>query len=282
MQTVPTWINGSRGSHISTLDRGLLYGDGLFETIAVIDGKGFLLEEHLQRLLNSCERLSIPLHLPTLNEEISLFLRTCVQEQTSDRAILKLIITRGSGGRGYDITSTDNPTRILQLHNFPNYPENYSKQGVAVLLCKTPLSKNPTLAGMKHLNRLEQVLARAEWNSSEYQEGLIFDTDGLLIEGTMTNVFLIKNSKIFTPSLHESGVEGIMRNYILNLARQLEYECVIETITKKKLDDADEVFLTNSVIGIWPVRQINAQSYPTGLITNTLQKHFAKFNLTSF
>lgn len=259
---------------MSTLDRGLLYGDGLFETIAIVDGKTLLLEEHLNRLIKGCERLSIPLHPPELKDEISHFLRTCVQEEASDKAILKLIITRGCGSRGYDITTANEPVRILQWHEFPDYPENFSKQGVGVFLCKTPLAKNPVLAGLKHLSRLEQVLARAEWKSPDFQEGLMFNTDDLLIEGTMTNVFLVINNKLLTPLMDECGVDGVMRNYILNLAKQLKIDCGIEHISRESLKQADEVFLTNSIIGIWPVRQINQQEYRPGSITNTLQRHF--------
>jgi len=277
MLTVPTWINGCAidpsNNQFSTLDRGLLYGDGVFETIAIIKGKPQLLSHHFKRLEKACDRLSISVRLSLLEDELGLFMSTCCQDLKPDKAILKLIVTRGCGGRGYNPSTATEPVRILQWHDFPDYHETFSLQGVSVIFCKTPLAKNPVLAGIKHLNRLEQVLARGEWNNSAIQEGLMFDTDGNLVEGTMSNVFLVRQGALLTPELNQCGIEGVMREHIIALAKKLGIACSSATISRAILEKADEVFLTNCVIGIWPVRKINQMTYPLGPVTRLLQKN---------
>jgi len=273
MLTVPTWINGSSNNQIPSLDRGLLYGDGVFETITIIKGKPQFLSHHLIRLEKASDRLSIPVRLSLLEDEIAQFLSACCQDQNPDKAILKLIVTRGCGGRGYNPASATKPVRILQWHDFPDYHEAFSLEGVSVIFCKTPLAKNPALAGIKHLNRLEQVLARGEWNDPAIQEGLMFDTDGHLIEGTMSNVFLVHQGALLTPDLNQCGIEGVMRGHIIALAKKLGIACSSATISRAILEKADEVFLTNCVIGIWPVKKINQMTYPLGPVTRLLQKN---------
>jgi 4-amino-4-deoxychorismate lyase len=146
-------LNGIPQTHIEISDRGLQYGDGLFETISVYNGKAIFLAQHIDRLTASCQRLLIPApDLDTLHAEIK---QLC---QGVEQAVLKIIITRGSGGRGYRQPDTIQASRILSLHPFPNYPDSYQQQGITARFCDTRLGLNPTLAGMKHLNRLEQVL----------------------------------------------------------------------------------------------------------------------------
>ncbi len=273
MLTVPTWINGSSNNQISSLDRGLLYGDGVFETITVINGKPLLLSLHLKRLEKACVRLSIPVQLSLIEDELDRFLSACCQGQKPDKAILKLIVTRGCGGRGYNPSTATEPVRILQWHDFPDNRETFSQEGVSVIFCKTLLAKNPALAGIKHLNRLEQVLARSEWSDSAIQEGLMFDTDGHLIEGTMSNVFLVHQGALLTPELKQCGIEGVMREHIVALAKKLGIACSSATISRATIEKADEVFLTNCVIGIWPVKQINQKTYMPGSVTRLLQKN---------
>ncbi|CAG7857314.1 partial 4-amino-4-deoxychorismate lyase, partial [biofilm metagenome] len=175
-------INGIEADHLPINDRGLHYGDGLFETIEVSEGHPVFLEQHLQRLTAGCSTLMIPIpDLPTLRDEVY---RVCHGFQ---QAVLKVIITRGSGGRGYRPPDNAAPTRIVSLHSFPDYPINFAEDGINARFCSTRLGLNPALAGIKHLNRLEQVMARAEWNLPGIQEGLMLDLNDHVIEGTMTN-----------------------------------------------------------------------------------------------
>ncbi len=268
MRSPPTiLINGEIGEHISISDRGLQYGDGVFETIAVHQGRPLLWQQHIARLLEGCERLSIR---PAPDPES---LRRDADELCADvrQAVLKVLVTRGESGRSYAIPTQSRPNRIVMLLSWPTYPREYADTGVAVRICATRISRNPGLAGIKHLNRLEQVLARSEWQS-EYAEGLMLDEEGNIIEGTMTNLFLCSQGTLLTPDLSQSGVTGIMRTAVLDSAKKMSLPCQVTSITREMLDGAEEVFLTNSIIGIWPVRRIESIQYNIGDTTRRLQK----------
>lgn len=263
------WINGEPGTLVAATDRGLQYGDGVFETMAVRHGRITLLEMHLHRLMEGCERLGI---LPPSVISIQNELNVAVADQ--EHAILKLIVTRGSGGRGYRPAKTMVPTRILALHDWPAYPERWWQDGIRIRICKTTLGSNPQLAGLKHLNRLEQVLARAEWSDTDaIQEGLMTDTDGAVIEGTMTNVFVrFADEMLVTPDVRVCGVAGVMRRYIIEKAKQVGVPMRVGKLTTPELDEAREVFVCNSVIGVWPVNRIGERSYPVGEMTRRIQR----------
>jgi 4-amino-4-deoxychorismate lyase len=266
MNGVRILINGQSGNCLSTLDRGLLYGDGLFETMTVRDGMPVLWSRHIARLHAGCARLGItPPAADLLQAEAAGLCRDAAQ------AVLKILCTRGAGGRGYCPDTATVPTRILQLHPYPSWPADYTKQGVRVRLCRLRLGCNPPLAGIKHLNRLEQVLARAEWNDRAIGEGLMQDVHGYLVEGTMSNVFLVSDGVLLTPDLSRCGVAGITRALILELARQKEIPTGVRDIAMEELEQAQEVLLCNSLIGIWPVIRIAERGYRVGGITRLLQ-----------
>ena len=261
-----TLINGSPTTCIDVHDRGLHYGDGVFETFAVRNGIPALWDMHMQRLILSCQRLNFPEIDPALlwRETISL-LQSNAKSGSSGVAqgVLKIIITRGSGGRGYRAPSSSaaltkgGTTRILALYPWPEYPATFWSEGVAVRVCATRLGRNPALAGIKHLNRLEQVVARSEWDDGDVPEGLMLDTQGNVIEGTMTNLFVVCNGQILTPDVSQCGVAGVMRGWVLACARAAGIPAAITALTLDTVTAADEVFVCNSVIGLWPVRKIS-------------------------
>jgi 4-amino-4-deoxychorismate lyase len=261
-------VNGQQTDRLAIKDRGLQYGDGLFETIAYRNKKLEFLDEHIERLTEGCSTLNIPTpNLSELDNDLSF-----ISQQLEEDAVIKVIITRGQGGRGYKQPDAANPSRIVSSHPFPEYPES-NQHGVKVTRCKQIVSQNPSLAGLKHLNRLEQVLARSEWNDKEIAEGLMSNINDELIEGTMTNLFIVKQNTLFTPDLSLSGINGIIRKRVISLAEMLSIPVEITQITDSDLAASDEVFLTNSVIGIWPVTQIDdQQSFTYGPITKQLQK----------
>lgn len=262
-------VNGQAADQISTADRGLLYGDGVFETLAVRDGQPLLWPQHLQRLAKSCARLAIPLQdTGTLLNEALLVCKG------SARAVLKIIITRGPGGRGYrfDI-SESRPTRIVALHPWPDYPVDARTGGVRVRVCATRLASNPLLAGMKHLNRLEQVLARNEWQDPLIAEGIMLDAAGHVIEGTASNVFWARDGVLHTPDLSECGVAGVMRDEIIVQSKKWSIPCVLAQINMENIMKAEEIFLCNSLIGIWPVRELQDVSFPIGPLTKRITTH---------
>ena len=260
-------INGEEKDTISVYDRGLQYGDGLFETMAVRNGKIQLWERHWQRLTQGCEQLSITLpDKKTIEQEIAMLCN-------NNQLVIKLIVTRGEGQRGYSFPDTQEVTRILTSHPWPDYPENYQAEGVAVRYCDTTLSENKKLAGIKHLNRLEQILARNEWDTDEFQEGLMLTTQGLVVDGTMSNIFVVKDDALFTPDLSLCGVAGVMRQTIIKLAKDSGLSVYEKQLSKSELEMADELFLTNSLFGIWPIRIIAKNRFThVGRVTKLLQE----------
>lgn len=276
-QCLPMYLlNGQSKHSIDVSDRGLQYGDGLFETIAVLNKKPLFLDLHLARLHLGCKRLLIP--MPDAN-----LLRREAKELAiqSDQAVMKLIVTRGGGGRGYRQPENIQPTRLFSLHPQPDYPENFQSEGVSIRFCQHRLGLNPALAGIKHLNRLEQVLARAEWQGNTIQEGLMLDIQGNIIEGTMSNVFYVRNQTVYTPRIEQSGVAGILRAIIIDLTKQLSVEVIEKNILPDELLHADEMFVSNSIIGIWPVKKLEQRVFSIGSITKKLQLAYQMLKLKS-
>ncbi len=246
-------------------DRGLAYGDGLFETMAAVDGRIRWLDYHLERLTASCRRLAIPcVSADLLREEI----RTACPAE--GRFIVKVIVTRGSGARGYRPPDNPEPTRILSVGSWPSYPSEYYTDGIAVCSLDTPVGENPSLAGMKHLCRLEQVLGRMELEKHDAQEGLQFASSGAVVGGTMSNLFAVIEGRLSTPSVEASGVAGVMRRIVMETAGARGLSVVEGVLTAADLQSAQALFMTNAVIGIWPVKRLDAREFDIGQITEGL------------
>ncbi len=260
------WINGQPASAINVADRGLAYGDGLFETIKVRAGRAALLERHLARLQEGCQRLAIPCDMALLRQELLLYL-----QQVGD-GVCKLILTRGAGQRGYTIPEFCEPQRVLQAAPTPQWPIAHRQHGIQLFPCQLRLSAQPRLAGLKHLNRLEQVLARAEWSDPAYAEGLLLDQQGHVLDCVFSNVFIVREQQLLTPALHNAGVAGVMRAELLQRAKAAGISVAVKEISLTQLQQADEVFTCNSLYGIWPVRGYAEQSWSVGPITRKLQQ----------
>lgn len=260
-------VNGQISSDLNIQDRGLSYGHGVFETLKISSSKPLLWQAHIDRLLVSCERLKIP--VDGLHDQLE---NDLARIESVEQGVLKIIVTAGVGGRGYQLPPNPSPTRIMQLFPFPSYPDQPETEGIQARWCDIQLSCVPLLAGIKHLNRLEQVLARAEWSDIDIREGILCGNDGYIAEGTMSNLFIVKNQVMKTPDLQNYGVAGIMRNHLIDLARSLDLRVDVCRITKKDLVNADEVFFCNSLIEIWPLRQLEQQKFEVGPITRKLQQ----------
>lgn len=249
-------VNGRIGTSIDMLDRGLAYGDGLFETMLLHKNGLPYWKEHVHRLASGCERLKLSIDNNTVLNYVTHIIDQA-KTQGIDDALFKIIVTRGVAGRGYQPSLSVPPTVIVMVLPLPLIPESFYQQGVDVFICQHRLTRNPLLAGMKHLNKLDYVMAAQEWQSDEYQEALLFDTENNLIEATSRNIFIIKDKKIYTPKLDQAGVEGVARNNIIRVCQRYLSQDVVETeIDLAFLLSADEVFLSNSVTGIWPVKSI--------------------------
>ncbi|MCU7960593.1 MAG: aminodeoxychorismate lyase [gamma proteobacterium symbiont of Bathyaustriella thionipta] len=247
-------LNGQAASRISLQDRGLLYADGLFETIAVVKSSACHEQAHLHRMRLGSERLGIncPADEAWLQDMAQL-----LEQQKKPKAVIKLILTRGSSGRGYLADAGAAVTRIALLYDWPDYPAHHWTEGIRIRYCQTPLSMNPVLAGIKHLNRLEQVLARQEWQTPEIIEGLMLNTRGQVIEGIISNIFLLSGQQLLTPLLEQCGVRGVMRELIMQHAEKWGYQVQEKIITPHDIEKARALFVSNSLIGLWPVRQID-------------------------
>ncbi|TNE75670.1 MAG: aminodeoxychorismate lyase [Gammaproteobacteria bacterium] len=244
-------VNGHWSDSIPASDRGLAYGHGLFESMRLNGGQIPLLDFHLQRLETGAARLSLPFSLSRCRDYLNTLLHRC----TAD-GVVKLILTAGSGGRGYRADSSVEPLYILQCFPLPDYPSTWSQTGVSVTICEHRLPIAPRLAGLKHLNRLDQVLARMEWQD-EYQEGLMLDREGRVIEGTMTNLFCFRDGSWLTPDLSRCGVSGVLRQYLKDeLLPALGIQVSETMICLEELGTMEELFLCNSVAGIWPVESV--------------------------
>lgn len=276
-------VNGAFKKSIAITDRGLHYGDGVWETLIVQltstqnnnpSGqitqhckKDILCETqffsaHYQRLQYGCQALGItPPDAKTLIREIRLLCRELLS--TNRPVVLKIILTRGSGGRGYrpeQRPDDQSATRILSLHPLLEHVKRCQKNGIQLQFNQTRLSVNPQLARFKHLNRLEQVLGSRELGDS-VEEGLMSDTNGNIVEGTMSNLFVVtQKGRILTPEIRDCGIEGVMRNEVIRwLSNQpINQDAVVETVkmTAEDVQKARHLFMTNSVIGIWPVKTL--------------------------
>ncbi len=259
-------INGVPGESISVLDRGFQYGDGIFETLAVADGQPLLWDRHIRRFFHGAMRLGIQAPVEEL-------LRREAEQvcRGAPRGVLKIMLTRGVSGRGYAPGAETMPTRTVGLLPWPDYPAQHRTHGVSVQFCHTLITRHNILAGLKHLNRLEQILARMEL-SGDRAEGLMQDETGHVIEGTMTNLFIVSRDTLLTPDLSLSGVAGVMRALVLERAPALSLDSRVAGLKQEDILDADEMFLTNSLIGVWPVRRIEAREYSVGPITRRIQE----------
>ena len=267
-----TLINGIKASHIPVNDRGLHYGDGLFETIACNSARPQFLAQHLERMQQDAKWLQITFPgKQVFYQDIN----TALAATRLSRCVIKLMLTRGQGKRGYAHDNSLRPTRICQLSEWPQHVDDWKQTGIKATFCNTQASSNSQLAGIKHLNRLENVLASGELGS-EYQEGFLSDANGHVIEGTQSNLFVVTGNKLLTPDLSSAGIAGIMRDQILSIADENKIPVEICNIDKQQLQQADEIFISNSIIGLCRIRQLDEQPFQSDnmyrLINTALQK----------
>lgn len=246
-----TRINGAFGDAICVRDRGFLYGDGVFRTLTRRHGALQQFERHYAKLAADSARLGLPvISSATWLEDLA-----ALPEQDG---VLRMILTRGEGPRGYAVPAASTPTRLVSWDAMPSFPQPYRDSGVAMRVCDLRLSHQPVLAGVKHMNRLENVLARRELLGDRYQEGLLLDYHGNVVEGISSNVFLMKDRSLITPNLAHCGVAGVQRDRVIAFAKADTLDIEIREVHLDEVYDADSVFVTNSVIGVWQIAQLEA------------------------
>jgi 4-amino-4-deoxychorismate lyase len=261
-------IDGEPALALDVLDRGLHYGDGLFETIACRAGHARFLDLHLKRITAGCARLGIRYaQWPAIAARI----RELAAAQPA--CVVKLILTRGSAtARGYGAQGDERARALLLQYLWPPEDPAAWEQGIAMRTAQGRLGENPLLAGLKHLNRLEQVLIRGEWTDPAIQEALVFSSSGWLVSGTMSNVFLVKDGRIMTPAITSAGVSGVMRRVVLREAQRGGLAIAELALDAAAVAAAQEIFLTNARIGIWPVRALDGRQLAVGPVTRQLQQ----------
>lgn len=249
-------VNGREDDRVDPMDRGLHYGDGLFETMAVQGGRVRFLDWHLERLAAGAARLAIPSPEPgTLRGEIAAV-------SAADRGVVKLLLTRGAGERGYRPPPRPEPTRMVFGLPWPALAPAAWAEGVRIGWCRMRLGRNPRLAGIKHLNRLEQVLARAEWDDAAMAEALMMDDREQAICGTQTNLFARIAGRWTTPVIDQCGVAGVMRRAFIAWAATRGEPVIERELPAAEVAGAAGLLLTNAVIGAWPVRELAGRALP--------------------
>jgi 4-amino-4-deoxychorismate lyase len=263
-------VNGQIQNHISASDRALHYGDGCFTTLGFTQGKVHAWPLHLARLQNNCQRLGIDFaKWQALENDLKQMLIQVSAEQS--KGVLKIIITRGQGGRGYSPSGAQNPTYIISTHEFPTHYTQWQNHGIDLTISTVKLGKQPLLAGIKHLNRLEQVLVKQELEKTKFNDAIVCSSDNEIIESSAGNIFWLQDGQWFTPYLDECGVEGVMRNQICDILHSRSQP--VKQI--KQILDTDfyvqELFICNSLMEIVPVRSLQLSDTRQPLHFSTVQ-----------
>lgn len=262
----PVWVNGIADGRVHPADRGLAYGDGLFETIRIRRGRAVLADEHFARLAIGAGVLGLAIDPTVLRDRFLAFLAGC-----PDECVAKIIVTRGVSGRGYLPDPEATPTVIYSAHDLPDVPAAHAESGITAGVCALRLAEQPALAGLKHLNRLEQVLLRREMDELGVDEALVMDTEGWVTEGVFSNVFLVRDGELCTPRIEVAGIRGVLRGAILHAAAESGRRVTEGHYGPDDFLGAEEVFFCNSVNGIWPLRQFGGREWTPGPVTRHWQ-----------
>lgn len=256
-------VNGEISTFISTSNRGLNYGDGVFETLVVQNGHPQRWQAHMDRLGLGCECLGL-----TMPPQALLLREVQTIATGYSSAVVKIVLTRDGFGRGYTPPSGGDCKRIVSVHAYPDGIEAIASEGVKARICEIRLALQPALGGIKHLNRLEQVLAAAEIRDSNAVEGILLDREEHIISAISANIFLVFEDRLLTPRLDRCGVRGVVRGQILSAFKP---RCEQRRLHADMLWEADEIFICNTVRGVVPLTAVNDHAYAIGPVTRELQ-----------
>jgi len=270
--------NGVAANTVSIDDRAFQYGDGLFETIAIRGGQPRLWRYHVDRLARGCERLGLV--LPD-SEVLRDQLDAAVQHSSENTAhcTAKLILSSGVSERGYSRKIPSDVVTFIAVFGAKTIAPARYRDGVDTIVCDTRLALFSVTAGCKTLDRLEQVLARSEFASKTAFEGFTLDADDRLICGTMSNVFIVANGFVITPSLERCGVEGVMRRHVIDVLSRNGIDVEVRDVGEAELFGCDEVFLTNSQFGVLPVRRCGEKIWRRHAVTRDVMEKLAANNV---
>lgn len=262
------WVNGVESETLPINDRSTQYGDGFFTTMKVESGEIRLWPFHLERLVISAQRLGIASpNWEDIENQVH-----AIAKMISLGGI-KILISRGAGGRGYSPEGCDNTQVVISDFQYPAHYKQWQEKGIELGVSTVRLGlSSPLLAGMKHLNRLEQVLIKNDISKTAYLDAIVLDLNNHVIETSIGNLFWIKGDRIFTPKLSFSGVEGVMKKHIQQLAKEFQLELEEVSVALSELEKADEVFITNALFEIVPINAIVHQSFAQHKLTYRFQE----------
>ena len=271
----PAWFQNHKPLAVVPIDdRGFQYGDGLFETIAIRAGRPRLWQFHLERLASGCERLGIRMPAEqNLREQLDTALNA--GDAGTGSGTVKIILSAGNGTRGYARDKETEPRIFVGVFPSNALSRSAYAEGVDAMVCETRLAGPSVLAGLKTLNRLEQVFGRSECVAANAFEGLMVDADEQVICGTMSNVFIVIDHTLITPALSRCGVAGVMRRLVLESFAAIDKAVVIRDVTLAELWQSDEVFLSNSQFGVVPLRRCDDRQWSPGDGTRECQRLLA-------
>ncbi len=261
------WVNGKPTSSVPLSDRSFQYGDGCFTTMLTINGVVQLWPLHVERM-EACLTL-LGIVLPDWHQVFHWLEQAARKESLAG---LKLHISRGEGGRGYNPAGADSPVITISHFCYPRHYFDWQTHGVELGICQQKLGIMPLLAGHKHNNRLEQIILRGEMAQLGMADGVVCDLNGNVIETTMANLFWVKNHTIYTSVMTSCGVAGVMRKCVLDYAHSVAIQTQINEYPLSCLNEADEVFISNAILGIAPVRRIAETEYKIGSLTRRFQE----------
>lgn len=262
MREIKIWMNGkfvaAEKAKVSIFDRGLLYGDGLFETMRSYAGVIFGLDDHLNRLYNSLRQIKID--IPYTGKYLGSKICDTLKLAGIKSAYIRLTITRGEGLKGLDIGGISRPNVIIAVKPLIDYPDRFYERGVSVLLVKnTRQNEYSPVSGVKSLNYLNCILARLEAQKGGFDEAILINTSGFVAEGASSNIFFVKKGRLVTPSLDSGILPGVTRNVIIEMAKRLGIAVVEKRVTPAELTGAKEIFLTNSLAEVLPVTRLGSK-----------------------
>ena len=261
-------INGKKSLGLNPFDRGLAFGDGVFRTMKIQNGVPKYWKYHYEILSHDAKsiQIDIPSSRILLNDVKKLF------SEPGD-FVGKFIITRGVSARGYQFKKNIKCTRILLKNKFTPIQKETAMEGVCLQVCKQRLSKNSMLSGIKHLNRLENVLAKTELEKENF-DGILLDSDGHVNECISSTIIMRVGGTLYFPSQHGAGVSGVTKKIIIDNIKYLGFKIKIKEILLEELKKSDEVVITNSIIGAIPIRKINNKKWKSFKLAYEINKIF--------
>lgn len=264
------WINGkfvdTDNAKISIFDRGFMYGDGIFETMRSYARVVFKIDEHLDRLFRGLKTIGIksPYTKPYLKEIIYEVLKM----NGLKSAYVRLSVTRGEGRFGLEFKDIFNPNVVLVVKEFGEYHERMYQCGISAKIVPIRQNERSPLSGIKSLNFLNNILARLEAKDSGYDDAILMNTEGYVAESVTANIFLVSGNRLITPSLNSGILCGITRDIVIKIAKNLRLAVREKSVTRRELFNADEVFLTNSLIEVLPVTKVGPKRIGDGRVGN--------------